>query len=222
MFGRYDFIAALFYFVLIAILVISVIVIAGLILKCTVWIVKRIRNGPSVTVTTTTQHAQSPQVVPPYPIDTRHPVPASNITGYGNQAPYQQYPFHQTVPQPYGLPPPAMGMAGTSFYTGHIRQLSYPGQFSTWSPACRPMSMTIPSAVPTPTHTTVPYFQTGNVASPMAGATPYPPQPYQQAAHDYSANPPPYDVAVSQPPLQPPPNSKEGYVKQSPYNPGYN
>ncbi|XP_050514091.1 nematocyst expressed protein 4 isoform X14 [Diabrotica virgifera virgifera] len=136
-------------------------------------------NGPSVTVTTTTQHAQSPQVVPPYPIDTRHPVPASNITGYGNQAPYQQYPFHQTVPQPYGLPPPAMGMAGTSFYTG-------------------------------------------NVASPMAGATPYPPQPYQQAAHDYSANPPPYDVAVSQPPLQPPPNSKEGYVKQSPYNPGYN
>uniref|UniRef100_A0A6P7GUX7 Protein shisa-5 n=1 Tax=Diabrotica virgifera virgifera TaxID=50390 RepID=A0A6P7GUX7_DIAVI len=115
-------------------------------------------NGPSVTVTTTTQHAQSPQVVPPYPIDTRHPVPASNITGYGNQAPYQQYPFHQT----------------------------------------------------------------GNVASPMAGATPYPPQPYQQAAHDYSANPPPYDVAVSQPPLQPPPNSKEGYVKQSPYNPGYN
>ncbi|CAH1285435.1 unnamed protein product [Diabrotica balteata] len=112
--------------------------------------------GPSVTTVTTTQHTQSPQVVPPYPIDTRHPVPSSNITGYGNQAPYPQYPFN-----------------------------------------------------------------TGHVSPPMAGATPYPPQPYQQAAHDYSANPPPYDVAVSQPPLQPPP-SKEGYVKQSPYNPGYN
>ncbi|XP_050514089.1 nematocyst expressed protein 4 isoform X12 [Diabrotica virgifera virgifera] len=192
-----------YFFVVVAIIVTGGLLIVG----CAIWMCccaanKRRRfNGPSVTVTTTTQHAQSPQVVPPYPIDTRHPVPASNITGYGNQAPYQQYPFHQT---------------------GHIRQLSYPGQFSTWSPACRPMSMTIPSAVPTPTHTTVPYFQTGNVASPMAGATPYPPQPYQQAAHDYSANPPPYDVAVSQPPLQPPPNSKEGYVKQSPYNPGYN
>ncbi|CAH1285436.1 unnamed protein product [Diabrotica balteata] len=113
-------------------------------------------DGPSVTTVTTTQHTQSPQVVPPYPIDTRHPVPSSNITGYGNQAPYPQYPFN-----------------------------------------------------------------TGHVSPPMAGATPYPPQPYQQAAHDYSANPPPYDVAVSQPPLQPPP-SKEGYVKQSPYNPGYN
>ncbi|XP_072398540.1 uncharacterized protein [Diabrotica undecimpunctata] len=113
-------------------------------------------NGPSVTTVTTTQHTQSPQVVPPYPIDARHPVPSSNITGYGNQAPYPQYPFN-----------------------------------------------------------------TGPVSPPMAGATPYPPQPYQQAAHDYSANPPPYDVAVSQPPLQPPP-SKEGYVKQSPYNPGYN
>ncbi|XP_072398536.1 uncharacterized protein [Diabrotica undecimpunctata] len=112
--------------------------------------------GPSVTTVTTTQHTQSPQVVPPYPIDARHPVPSSNITGYGNQAPYPQYPFN-----------------------------------------------------------------TGPVSPPMAGATPYPPQPYQQAAHDYSANPPPYDVAVSQPPLQPPP-SKEGYVKQSPYNPGYN
>ncbi|XP_072398539.1 uncharacterized protein [Diabrotica undecimpunctata] len=117
---------------------------------------KRKKYGPSVTTVTTTQHTQSPQVVPPYPIDARHPVPSSNITGYGNQAPYPQYPFN-----------------------------------------------------------------TGPVSPPMAGATPYPPQPYQQAAHDYSANPPPYDVAVSQPPLQPPP-SKEGYVKQSPYNPGYN
>ncbi|XP_072398538.1 uncharacterized protein [Diabrotica undecimpunctata] len=142
------------------VIAIVIVTVGLLIFGCAVYVccsLKRRRlNGPSVTTVTTTQHTQSPQVVPPYPIDARHPVPSSNITGYGNQAPYPQYPFN-----------------------------------------------------------------TGPVSPPMAGATPYPPQPYQQAAHDYSANPPPYDVAVSQPPLQPPP-SKEGYVKQSPYNPGYN
>lgn len=53
---------------------------------------------------------------------------------------------------------------------------------------------------------------------PPAGGAPYPPAPYPSAADN--VNPPPYDVAVSSPPVQPP--AKEAYGKQSPYNPNYN
>ncbi|CAH1113675.1 unnamed protein product [Psylliodes chrysocephalus] len=114
---------------------------------------KRNNNGPTVTVTTTTQQshlAASPQVIPPYPINARHPTPA-NAPGFT--------PHH----------PP---------YPTHAPSMPFP-----------------------------------------QGGAPYPPAPYQST--DYSANPPPYDVAVAQPPIQPP-SSKDSYQKQSPYNPGYN
>ncbi|CAH1113672.1 unnamed protein product [Psylliodes chrysocephalus] len=114
---------------------------------------RRLRHGPTVTVTTTTQQshlAASPQVIPPYPINARHPTPA-NAPGFT--------PHH----------PP---------YPTHAPSMPFP-----------------------------------------QGGAPYPPAPYQST--DYSANPPPYDVAVAQPPIQPP-SSKDSYQKQSPYNPGYN
>ncbi|XP_057654541.1 uncharacterized protein LOC130892878 isoform X1 [Diorhabda carinulata] len=89
------------------------------------WCCKRKREGtvygygPSVTVTTTTQHVPSPQVVPPYPIDARHPTPSNNLSGPGffnAQPPYPtqtpNMPFPQTVPHQYGLPPPSMGIEG--------------------------------------------------------------------------------------------------------------
>ncbi|CAH1113673.1 unnamed protein product [Psylliodes chrysocephalus] len=114
---------------------------------------RRYEHGPTVTVTTTTQQshlAASPQVIPPYPINARHPTPA-NAPGFT--------PHH----------PP---------YPTHAPSMPFP-----------------------------------------QGGAPYPPAPYQST--DYSANPPPYDVAVAQPPIQPP-SSKDSYQKQSPYNPGYN
>ncbi|CAH1113674.1 unnamed protein product [Psylliodes chrysocephalus] len=135
---------------------------------------RRYEHGPTVTVTTTTQQshlAASPQVIPPYPINARHPTPA-NAPGFTPHHP--PYPTHApSMPFPqapsYGIAPPAIGIRGG---------LSF-----------------------------------------IDGGAPYPPAPYQST--DYSANPPPYDVAVAQPPIQPP-SSKDSYQKQSPYNPGYN
>lgn len=43
----------------------------------------------------------------------------------------------------------------------------------------------------------------------------YPPQP------GFQNQPPPYDVAVSMPPVHPPPPQTEAYGKQAPYNPHY-
>ncbi|XP_060536148.1 uncharacterized protein LOC132708061 isoform X2 [Cylas formicarius] len=59
---------------------------------------------------------------------------------------------------------------------------------------------------------------------PNAGA-PYPPGPVPGMGAPYppqvgGAYPPPYDVAMAQPPIQPPP-SREAYGKQAPYNPNY-
>ncbi|CAG9821617.1 unnamed protein product [Phaedon cochleariae] len=163
------------------------------------WCCKRKREGtvygfgPSVTVTTTTtQPTQSPMVVPPYPIDARHPTPHVAAPGMGfaaHQPPYPTQPAHptpynQTVTH-YGPLPPPMGITGYPTYNNGAHHY--------------------PAAAPYPP-TVAPY---------PPAAAPYPPT-------DYNAHPPPYDVAVASPPPGQPALQKEGYGKQAPYNPHYN
>ncbi|KAJ8926544.1 hypothetical protein NQ314_021083 [Rhamnusium bicolor] len=116
-------------------------------------------------------------VVPPYPVDARHPTPHSSgppAPGFATHNP--PYPTHTPYPQP-GIAhyPPTGG-----------------------------------SSTPYPPHA-------GSTPYPPAVGAPYPPT---SGSIDYNAHPPPYDVAVSSPPVQPLP-VKEAYGKQSPYNPNF-
>lgn len=88
-----------------------------------------------------------------------------------------------------------------------------------------------PTPYPPATGSTPYHPATGSTPyPPVTGATPYPPAgpPYPSTGvpatsapyHDFSAQPPSYSEAVSQPPVQPL-LSKEGYTKQAPYNPNY-
>lgn len=68
-----------------------------------------------------------------------------------------------------------------------------------------------------------PYPAGPATGSPYPPTAAYPPAnntPYYQGNSDPHANPPSYDVAVGNPPVQPLP-AKEAYSKQSPYNPNY-
>ncbi|XP_023027586.1 uncharacterized protein isoform X2 [Leptinotarsa decemlineata] len=84
------------------------------------WCCKRKREGtvygygPSVTVTThtTSQPSQSPLVVPPYPVDPRHPTPYSNAPNAGFNTHQTPYPTHATtmpLPQSGSHPYPPSG-----------------------------------------------------------------------------------------------------------------
>ncbi|RZC38583.1 shisa-5-like, partial [Asbolus verrucosus] len=135
--------------------------------------------GTNVTVTTQPISA-SPVVVPPYPVEARHPTPQTGPYPVGFTSHNPPYPTHN--PHPVG--------AAAAPYPPVSAATPYP-------PAGPPVS------------TATPYPPTG----PPAGiSAPYP---------DYSTNPPSYSEAVGQPAVQSLPSAKEGYSKQSPYNPNY-
>ncbi|XP_018571780.1 extensin isoform X2 [Anoplophora glabripennis] len=158
------------------------------------WCCKRKREGTvygqGPNVTVTTQHS-SAVVAPPYPIADRHPIPQTcGPAAPGFATHTPPYPTHTPHPQPGISPYPPTG--GITHYAPATGGTPYPPGGAT------------------------PYPPGGVTPYPPGGVTPYPPDGHG----NYSANPPPYDVAVSSPPVQPLP-VKEGYGKQAPYNPNY-
>lgn len=116
----------------------------------------------------------------------------------------QPVPQHQPYPV-HGGPPPA----------GYGGPTPYP-------PPSMPMPQ--PQHQPGyPPHSGPPYPPAGGAPyppGPAPGGAPYPPTSgFSQPG--FQNQPPPYDVAVSQPPSFPPAPQTEAYGKQSPYNPQY-
>ncbi|KYB26407.1 hypothetical protein TcasGA2_TC033780 [Tribolium castaneum] len=153
-----------------------------------------------------TVYGPSPVVVPPYPVEPRHPTPQSRAApapGFATHTP--PYPTHN----PHPLPAPGELIFLNYTSTLILSLFIVPGYY--------------PLAVGA---TPVPYPPAGAAPYPPAvGPTPYPPAgpPYPPGTApypDYGAQPPSYSEAVSQPPVQPLP-AKEGYTKQAPYNPNY-
>nr|CAH7761937.1 unnamed protein product [Callosobruchus chinensis] len=166
------------------------------------WCCKRKREGVvygygTTTVTDVTVQA-TPVVNPPYPVHHQ----TSPAPGYPvNNPPYPTNTPAHPHPQPVYYPYPS--------YQHSSAGAAYPRQYM-------PPSMPYPSTGGHPPYPPGPYPPQSTGPYPPTGPTPYPPA----SGGDYG-QPPPYDVAVSSPPPVQPPPIREGYSKQSPYNPDY-